>query len=83
MRLDALHSAAEYDAATAEIRRLLALDLPAGSAAHVRLYSLAALVEAYEAEHEPIEPATLQQIVDVLLEQRGRECAELAGAFGG
>ena len=80
-----LRTQEEYDAAVAEIDRLLDLDPPAYSAESDRLELLSLLVEDYEAQHDPIDDSDLtpQDIVDFVLEQKGMTRADLAPIMGG
>lgn len=79
-----LRTAREYKAAVAEIDRLLDEDPPKGSPDHEHLELLSVLVEAYEEAHEPEPPATSpRDVVDFMLEQRGRDRASLAEIMGG
>lgn len=80
-----LRSGDEYDAAVAEIDRLLDADPRPGTGDHDRLELLSVLVEDYEARHNPIDDSDLtpQQVVDFVLEQRGMTRAELAPLMGG
>jgi len=80
-----LRTEEEYDAAVAEIDRLLDLDPAPSSADSDRLELLAVLVEDYEARHDPIDDSDLtpQDIVDFMLDQKGMTRAELAGIMGG
>ena len=80
-----LRSTEEYDAAVAEIDRLLDLDPPAGSAEYDRLEILSVLVEDYDTRHDPIDDSDLtpQTAVDFMLEQKGMTRADLAGIMGG
>lgn len=80
-----LRSSAEYDAAVAEIDRLLDTDPRPGSSDYDRLELLSLLVEDYESRHNPIDDSDLtpQQVVDFVLEQRGMMRTELAPLMGG
>lgn len=79
-----LRSAAEYEAAVAEINALLDANPPDGSADDERLEFLSVLVEAYEDAHVPELPkASPQAVVDFMLEQQGRDRASLAPLMGG
>ena len=79
-----LRSDEEYDAAVAEIDALLGRDIMPGSEDDERLEFLTLLVEAYDDEHFPMgASSTPQSIVDFLLEQRGMQRSDLAGAMGG
>jgi HTH-type transcriptional regulator/antitoxin HigA len=80
-----LRTADEYDAAVAEIDRLLDLDPAPFSAESDRLELLSVLVEDYEARHDPIDDSDLtpQDIVEFMAEQKGITRAELAEIMGG
>jgi HTH-type transcriptional regulator/antitoxin HigA len=75
----------DYQAAVAEIDRLLDLDPQAPSPEYDRLELLSVLVEEYEARHHPIDDSNLtpQDVVDFVLQQRGMTRAELAPLMGG
>jgi HTH-type transcriptional regulator/antitoxin HigA len=79
-----LRTVKEYNAAVAEVDRLLDADPKKGSAAYDRLEFLSVLIEAYENDHvaEPRDP-TPQEAVDFFLEQHGMTRAELAPLMGG
>lgn len=80
-----LRTECEYDAAVAEIDRLLDEDPQPGDAAYDRLELLSLLVEDYDARHNPIDDSdvTPQDIVDFMLEQHGMARADLAPLMGG
>ena len=75
----------DYQAAVAEIDRLLDLDPQAPSAGYDRLELLSVLVEEYEARHHPVDDSSLtpQDVVDFVLQQRGMTRAGLAPLMGG
>ncbi|HEX8360127.1 MAG TPA: helix-turn-helix domain-containing protein [Longimicrobium sp.] len=75
----------EYDAAVAEIDRLLDLDPQPYTEDYDRLELLSVLVEDYDARINPIGESDLtpQSAVDFMLEQKGMTRAELAGIMGG
>lgn len=74
----------EYEAAVAEIDRLLDMDPPQGSEDYERLEFLSVLVEAYEDEYLPrYEDASPQEIVAFMLEQKEMTRADLAQWMGG
>ncbi len=80
----AIRTEKEYDAAVAEIDCLLDSDPKKGTADFNRLELLSILVEAYEDEHdEPIAPATPQEVVEFMAEQKGISRTELATMLGG
>ena len=78
-----LRSEAEYEAAIADIERLLDDDPEAGTEAFDRLEFLSVLVEHYEAEHYPMGAVTPQQAVTFMLEQKGLSRPDLDGVMGG
>ena len=80
-----LRTAEEFDAAVAEIDRLLDLDPQPSTVEYDRLELLSVLVEDYEARHNPIDDRNLtpQDVVDFMLEQRGMSRADLAPIMGG
>lgn len=80
-----LRTAEEFDAAVAEIDRLLDLDPRPSTTDYDRLELLSVLVEEYEARHHAIDDSNLtpQDVVDFMLEQRGMTRAELAPLMGG
>ena len=80
-----LRNAREYRAAIAEIDRLLDGEPKRGTDAYDRLEFLAVLVEAYEAEHDPIgeSMSTPQSAVKFMLEQKGMDRSDLADIMGG
>ena len=74
----------EYNAAVAEIDRLLDTDPPPGSEDYERLAFFSVLIQAYEDTHFPIgEQTTPQEVVDFMLEQKGLTRADLAKWIGG
>jgi HTH-type transcriptional regulator/antitoxin HigA len=80
-----LRTTDEYEAAVAEIDRLLDLDPVPFSAESDRLELLSVLVEDFEARHDPIDDSDLtpQDIVEFMVEQKGITRAELAEIMGG
>lgn len=80
-----LRTEEEYAAAVAEIDRLLDLDPKPFSSNSDRLELLALLVEAYEAQHDPIDlsDVTPQDVVDLMLDQKEMSRADLADIMGG
>lgn len=75
----------EFEAAVAEIDRLLDVDPPAFSKDADRLEMLSLLVEDYERRHNPIDDSDLtpQDVVDFVLSQKGMTRADLASLMGG
>jgi len=79
-----LRNETEYGAAVKEIDRLLDADPAAGSEAYDRLEFLSVLVEAYEDAHLPMdELATPQEVVELMLEQKGLSGRDLEEWLGG
>lgn len=73
----------EYEAAIAEIERLLDEDPQAGTEAFDRLEFLSVLVEHYEEERYPMDAVTPQEAVTFMLQQKGMSRADLDDAMGG
>lgn len=73
----------EYEAAIAEIERLLDEDVEAGSEGYDRLEFLSVLVEHYEDAHYPIGSVSPQQAVLFMLEQKRLERSDLDDVMGG
>ena len=74
----------EYHAAIAEIERLLDEDPKKGTSAFDRLELLSILVEAYEQEHDDeLKPASPQEMVEFMAEQKGVGRTALAELMGG
>lgn len=78
-----LRNAEEYEAAVAEIERLLDEDVEPGSEGYDRLEFLSVLVEHYEDAHVPIGDVTPQQAVIFMLEQKGLDRSALDRVMGG
>lgn len=62
-----IRSAADYEAALAEVKRLWGA--PSGTPKGDRLHVLAALIDAYESEHHPIDPI---EAIKFRLEQQAK-----------
>jgi len=73
----------EYDAAIAEIERLLDEGSEPGTPAFDRLELLSVLVEHYEDERYPMDDVTPQEAVSFMLQQKGMTRADLEGVMGG
>jgi HTH-type transcriptional regulator / antitoxin HigA len=80
MQLKPVRTEADYDAALAEIERLM--DAGPGTAAGDRLDILTTLVEAYEAEHHPIDAPDPIAALEYFMEQRGISRADLVPLLG-
>jgi HTH-type transcriptional regulator/antitoxin HigA len=78
-----LRTVEEYDAAIAEIERLLDEGSEAGTEAFDRLELLSLLVEHYEEEHYPMGTVSPQEAVSFMLEQKGLTRADLEEVMGG
>lgn len=81
-----LRDEVEYDAAIAEIDRLLDQNVQQGMPEYERLRFLTVLAEAYEEEHYPDDDeqhVTPQDAVNFMLEQKGMTRSDLAPLMGG
>jgi len=78
-----LRTEKEYEAAVAEIERLLDEGSEEGTEGFDRLELLSVLVEHYEQERYPMEAATPQEAVSFMLEQKGMTRADLEDVMGG
>src|SRR5690606_29310419 len=78
-----LRDEAEYEAAQAELDRLLRLDPEPFTTAHEALEFYSVLIEEYETERFPYEPAPARDVIDFMLEQKGMARADLAEVMGG
>src|SRR2546423_14463355 len=73
----------EYRAAVAEVDALLDRDPRPRSTEYERLEFLSVLIQAYEDMHVPMaREATPQEVVDFVLEQKGRTRTDLAPLLG-
>ena len=73
----------EYSAAVARVDVLLRTEVLEGSPEWEELEFLSVLIEAYESEHDAVKPATPQEVVEFLLEQRGLTRGALYPLMGG
>ena len=80
MQLKPVRTETDYEAALAEIERLM--DAEPGTAAGDRLEILTTLIEAYEAEHHPIEAPDPIAALEYFMEQRGITRADLVPLLG-
>lgn len=78
-----LKNEAEYEAAIAEIGRLLDEDVEPGNEGYDRLEFLSVLVEHYEEDQYPMGSVTPQQAVAFMLDQKGLDRSDLDGVMGG
>jgi HTH-type transcriptional regulator/antitoxin HigA len=78
-----LRTEREYEAAIAEIERLLDRDPAAGTSAFDRLELLSVLVEHYEDERYPMDAVSPQEAVTFMLEQKGMSRSDLDDVMGG
>jgi len=78
-----LRNDAEYEAAIAEIERLVDDDVEAGTEGYDRLEFLSVLVEHYEDERYPMGAVTPQEAVTFMLEQKGLARSDLDDVMGG
>ena len=80
MQLKPIRTEADYEAALAEIERLM--EAKPETAAGDRLDILTTLVEAYEAEHHPINAPDPIAALEYFMEQRGISRADLVPLLG-
>ena len=78
-----LRTEKEYEAAIAEIERLLDEGSEAGTEAFDRLELLSVLVEHYEEERYPMGAVSPQEAVAFMLDQKGMTRADLEEVMGG
>ena len=80
-----LRTQEEYDAAVAEIDRLLDLDPRPSTEGYDRLELLSLLVEDYDSRNHPIDDSDLtpRDAVEFMLDQKGMTRADLADIMGG
>jgi HTH-type transcriptional regulator/antitoxin HigA len=79
-RLKPIRTEADYQAALAEIERLWGAKL--GTAQGDRLDVLATLIDAYEAEHYPIDPPDPVEAIRFRMEQQGLTRKDLERMLG-
>ena len=78
--LKPIRSEADYEAALAEVERLWGAK--AGTRAGDRLDVLATLIDAYEAEHIPMDPPDPIEAIKFRMEQQGLTRRDLEGIIG-
>jgi len=78
----AIRTEADYDWALAEIERYFLKEPELGTPAAERFDVLAALIDAYEAKHWPIEPADPIEAIRYKMEVAGLKQADLAELLG-
>lgn len=79
-----IRSGQEFEHAVTELDYLMDLNPQEGTIAHDRLELLAILVGAYEEENlPPFEPASPQEVVRFMAEQKGMTHSALADLLGG
>ena|SRR2546425_2449470 len=78
--LKPIKTAADYEAALAEIKRLWGA--PAGTPEGARLDILATLVDAYENEHYPMDPPDPIEAIKFRIEQQGLTRRDLEDILG-
>lgn len=81
MDIRPIKTKADYKAALKEIESLM--DAAPGSADEDRLDVLATLVQAYEAEHYPIEAPDPIEAIKFMMQQKGLTRRDLEPAIGG
>jgi len=80
MQLKPIRTGSDYEAALEEIDRLM--EAEPGTPEGDRLEVLTTLVEAYEAQHYPIDAPDPIAALEYLMEQRGVTRADLVPLFG-
>jgi len=75
-----IRSEADYDAALREVERLWGA--PSGTPEGDRLDVLATLIDAYEDEHDPIDPPDPIEAIKFRMEQQGLTRKDLEGIIG-
>ena len=78
----AIRTEADYDWALAEIEQYFLKEPEPGTTAAERFDVLAALIEAYEAKHWPIEPADPIEAIRYRMEVSGLKQTDLAELLG-
>lgn len=73
----------EYEAALAEVEKLMEQDSAPGTPSYERLEFLSLLVEQYEEEEFPVDAPTPQALVEFVLEQKGLDRTDLYDIMGG
>ena len=81
MRIAPIKTEVDYDAALAEVDRLM--DAESGTPRGDRLDVMVTLVEAYEAKHWAIDPPDPIDAMKLRMEQRGLSRGDLARLLGG
>ena len=80
----AIRNGKEFHAAVIELDALIDADPKEGTITYDRMELLTILIGAYEEQHlPPFEPATPQEVVRFMAEQKGIGAAELAELVGG
>lgn len=80
----AIRNGKEFHTAVAELDALIDADPREGTRAFDRMELLTILIEAYEEQHlPPFEPATPQEVVRFMAEQKGLDASDLAHILGG
>ncbi len=75
-----IHTAADYDAALAEVERLWGAR--SGTPEGDRLDVLATLIDSYESEHHPIDPPDPVEAIKFRMEQQNLTRKDLEGLLG-
>lgn len=83
MKIQPIHTKADYKAALKEVSTLIDLDPALGSEHGDRLEVLGALVEAYEAKHFAIELPDPIEAIKFRMEQQGLKPKDLQPMIGG
>ena len=82
MEVHPIRTEADYETALKEIERYFDREPEPGSVEADRFDILAALIEAYERRHWPVEPPDPVDAIRYCMEQRGYTLADLASLIG-
>jgi HTH-type transcriptional regulator / antitoxin HigA len=83
MNIQAIHTEADYRATLKTVTKLIDLDPERGTPDGDRLQILGLLVEAYEAEHYPVEIPDPIEAIKFRMEQQGLKPKDLQPMIGG
>lgn len=82
MDIEPIHTAADYKAALRQVSALIDLDPPRRSPEADRLKIVGLMVEAYEAEHYPIDPPDPIEAIKFRMDQQGLKPKDLEPMIG-
>jgi len=82
MNIEPIHTKADYQAALKVVSKLIDLDPPRFTPEADRLNILGLMVEAYEAEHYPIDPPDPIEAIKFRMDQQGLKPKDLEPMIG-